>query len=125
MRFRVLLCDAVCVCVGHVEVNNEAQQAKLTERLRVFLAIGDKQMRRICDGDDHGCNWRCARSQSTDIPFQWPLAGLSNPDARLSDALHSGSGRGLDNSQKPSRAGVVKCWTAVRMRTQQSISVEK
>lgn len=70
--------------VGHVEVNNEPQQAKLTGRpaLSVFLAIRDQQMRRICDGDDPGCNGMSARSQSTDIPFQRPLAGVSGPDYR-------------------------------------------
>lgn len=78
----VLMCDAVRMRVGHVEVNNEAQQAKLTGRLAlsVFLAIRDKQMRRICDRDDPGCNGMCAHSQSADIPLQWPLRGLGNPD---------------------------------------------
>lgn len=78
----MLMCDAVHMRVGHVEVNNEAQQAKLTARpaLSVFLAIRDKQMRRICDRDDPGCNGMCVRSQSTDIPFQQPLAALSSPD---------------------------------------------
>lgn len=144
MQSLVLMCDAVRMRVGHVEVNNEARQAKLTGRpaLSVFLAIANKQTRRICDRDDPVCTGMCACSQSTDIPVRWPppLPGLSSPDyklqqqtvvccglgdVRLSDALFSGSRGGLDNSQRPSRAGVVDCQTAVPMQTQQSISAEK
>lgn len=50
---------------------------------------------------------------------QQTAACCSLGDVRIDDAGFSGSGGGLENSQRPSRAGVVDRWAAVRMRTQQ------